>query len=297
MFSHMLVAVPLLFFRPVCSTEETPTHQRSCRRLTPTPTCRTTPSHQAKSAAKVKISSQTLLQDLKFNAYINNTNPGAFDDDDNNNNGHDKSEGRRIRTFSSCENDMKLASPPGHAVKLTFATPPFADRNVSSRAGQDKENNSPVGNLCDETVVSPGQEPKVNFMDVNRTITVGLAGIRAGLTPLRESQKSWKRQMNQVLRKLPQEYGKRDMLRTERAFWKGKMLRVFELVDVEFFGNDWVFWKRLVDQFLSELPQEFVKRDKLRMERAFWKGKMSRVLEGVDVEFFGDDWAIRFPLH
>lgn len=266
------------------------------------------------------IRSQAVMESLKFNECVYNMNPDAFES-----NGHE-SEGRRV-LFSSSDNVVDLASPPSDAVKptttpvdcvassraeqgqannsppvgnlgslgealkfnldvencspvrrdkvrddtLTPSTinPTFAQtstrRILSSRAEQGKENHSsPVGNNGDETVVPPGQDPKVN-LEVKRNIAVALLGDRAGpLTPPNESHKSYKRQLDQAVHQIPEEVGKRNILRIERQCQ--------------------------MDQVVRQLPREFVKRDILRVERAFWMGEKARVLEQVDVEFFGPDW-------
>jgi hypothetical protein len=256
------------------------------------PLLRQSSHRKAKSAAKDKIASQFLVENLDDNEWSYNTNPDAFE-----NNGRE-SEGRRV-LFSSCDNIKEIVSPSSDAVKPTLTTT-SVDRIVSNRAEQGKENNSPpVGNLGDETVVLLGQALRLN-LNVEKHSPVGLVGPCAGLfTPPNESPKSYKRQMDQIVRQLPEEVGnrgnlrierqclmhevvrqltrefvKRDILRNERAFWMGEMARVLEQIDVEYFGPDWDRWD-------------------LQNEQAFWRGEMARVLEQVDVEFFGpywDDW-------
>jgi hypothetical protein len=295
-----------------------------------------TPSRQsslrkAKSVAKDMIASQSLNEDLNDNEWSFNMTSGAY----KNNNGHD-SEGPRV-LFSSSDNSMEVTSPLGDAVKatLTRATPISANRVVSSRAEQGKENNSTVGNpddetvvsageelrlnldvesdspedlarvhnnllkpptvkptfatlkspnrlvsssggqgkenhsppvgiIGDETVVSPSQEPKVK-LEVKCNIAVGLVGVLASLlTPPNECHKSWKRQKDQVVRQLPEEFGKRSILRIERQCQMEEVVR--------------------------QLPRDFVKRDILQNERAFWRGEMACVLQQIDVEYFGPDW-------
>jgi hypothetical protein len=267
----------------------------------------TTPSRRTslrkcKSAAKVNISSQALLENLSFDDCVYNTNPDAFK-----NNGHEhghaseeyyeylknnvhESDGRRKLTFSSRDSNMESASPPGDSVKPTIVTSISTDRIVSIlHAEQGKENNSPpMGNLGDETV-SPGQEPKV-----------GLAGVRAGLlTPTNESHKG------QVVCQLPEEFGGRDSLPVERALCMGEMVRVLDAgvpTDLTPPSDSHLdagiptglttppieshkTWKRKMDGVVLNLQRGFGKRDVIRISRAFWMGEMVRVLDDVDVEF------------
>jgi hypothetical protein len=351
MFSHVLAVSRFSTSRPyhtVYFTKNTTPKKTRRTKTTMTPPPRSATSRNAKSTAKDRIGRDTILLNLE------NDNECYY-------NMHE-SEGRRMLTFSSYDDDMEVVSAPGDAVEpAPFATPTKASAIVSNRAdGQDTENQPPLGNVGDDAVVSPSQAPKVNFDHVEYNITAGLVvvnadtavkslfatatkvdgivssradgqdtenqpalgnlgddavvstgqapkvnlNVRTLLTPLSESYKSaWKRQMDQVVRKLPQEFGKRDVLRVERAFWMGEMDRVLEHVDVEFFGKDWDHirfppvqtWKWQMDQVVRKLPQEFGKRDKLRIDRAFWRGEMARALEDVDVEFFGPDWNILYP--
>jgi hypothetical protein len=323
-----------------------------------------TPSRQsshrkAKSVANDKISGIFLKEGLNDDEWSYNTNPCAYK-----NNGHE-SEGRRV-LFSSSDNSMEVTSPLGDAVKptLTCATPTSADSVVSSRAEQGKENKSqvgsiddetvmsageelrlnldvesdspvdlagvhasqlkpptvkptfatlkspnrivssrleqgkenhspPVGNIGDETVVSLGQEPKVNS-EGKRNIAVGLVKVRAGLlagllTPPDESHKSWKRQKDQVVRQLPEEFGKRDILRIKRRRQMEEVVRQLP----EEFGKREILRserRRQMEEVVRQVPRDFVKRDILRSERAFRRGEMARVLEQIDVEYFGPDW-------
>jgi hypothetical protein len=325
-----------------------------------TPLPRQSSKRKAKSKAEVLIASQSVMESLNDNEWSYNTNPDAYG-----NNGRESEGGRRALFTSSddiplgdtampipklattksvsCiapsrgEQDKENNSPVGSlddetavslgealrftlevensspvglagtrdglltpsTIKPTIAAPTVR-LILSSRADRGKQNHSPpVGNIGDETVVSPSQELKAN-LDVKPNIAVGLLGVRAGLlTPPNEDQRSYKYQMDQVVRQLPEEVGKRNILQierqyqmdhvvrqltrefvkrdnlwNERTFWVGEMARVLEQVDVEFLGPDMDAWD-------------------LRNEQAFWKGEMARVLEQVDVEFFGpywDDW-------
>lgn len=208
----------------------------------PTPSRRTS-IRKAKSEAKIKISAQNVMEGLNDAVAYYNMNPDTYDD----NNGREgRGVGRKL-SFLSSDNIMRNASPPGATVKSTAT---LVAPTVSSRAEQGKENDSPpAGNVGHETVVSLGDELRFN-LDVGYDSPVGLGGVRAGLlTPNNESHGSWMRQMDEVVRQeLPREYVERnilrdnilqDILRDEQAFWKSKMFRVLEDVDVEYFAPDW----------------------------------------------------------
>jgi hypothetical protein len=233
----MMFAVPLLLGRTACYTKtpktpKTPTRRRTTTTTTTTPS-RRTPARLAKSAAKDNVIRQLLTEELSDKAYFYNAVPGTFENNVRESGGRRgrESGGRRGRVlpFSPRDNVLDIASPPRNAVKSTLSTP-----TPTGRAGQDMENHSPLGNLDDETVVSPGQDQEPNQL--------------------------WKDQMHQVTRQVPQEFRSRQadqaLRQTQEEYayrdWKHQMDRVVcELLAKR-------EWTNKTDQVVCQLQEEFV---------------------------------------